>query len=324
MIFLIKNSGENVNNRSKIIISIIVFIILSCFSLALPFRCNNEILINLRIPKFLGIFISGFSLATAGMVLQLVTKNPLADPFIIGTSGGSMLAIILLEVLGIYTYGSLSFFIITVFALFFTYLAYKISRFSNSSSMNMLLSGIAVNSFVLSVIVLFVIFSKEQTLYFFHLSFGSFSYSNYSSIIYSFLSIAVSSILLFIMMNRVSIISFDEEKAATLGINVERVKFVLFIIVSLLVSASVSLSGIIGFIGLMIPHITRYFLRGMNLKSIFLMNSLYGASFLLLADVISKKFFYPLEIPPGVISSIFGAVFFIYLVMNSNTRKEIC
>ncbi|NLH40126.1 MAG: iron ABC transporter permease [Elusimicrobia bacterium] len=310
------------NNRIKIIISVAVFISLSYLSLSLPFGCDSDILINLRIPKFLGIFISGFSLATAGMVLQLVTKNPLADPFVIGTSAGSMLAIILLEILGIYSYGFVSFFFITISALFFTYLAYRISRFSNSASINMLLSGVAVNSFVLSIIVLFVIFSKEQSLYFFHLSFGSFSYSNYTSIIYSFLTIIVSSVFLLIMMNRISILSFDEEKASTLGVNVERIKFILFIIVSLLVSASVSLSGIIGFIGLMIPHITRYFFRGMSLKSLFLMNSVYGASFLLLADVISKKFFYPLEIPPGVISSIFGAIFFIYLVMGSNGRKR--
>lgn len=299
----------------KVFLIIFIFLIFSYFSLALPYNFNRELFLNLRIPRFIGIIITGFSLSTAGMMIQLITKNPLADPFIIGTSGGAMLAIIICDIIGFKTYGFVYFFLISLFSITATFLAYRISMFSSLFS-NILLSGIAINSFILSIIVFLIIFSRDASINFFHLGFGSFSYLSYDTVMYSVLIFSFLFFLSFFMIKYLIPISFDEEKAQTLGINVNRLKFILFILVSLITSVSVSISGMIGFVGLMIPHITRKLFKNENFKFLFVINSLLGSIFLLVSDVISKSFFYPVEIPPGVITSIIGSIFFLILVIK--------
>ncbi|MCX7647998.1 MAG: iron ABC transporter permease [Elusimicrobiales bacterium] len=174
----------------KIFFSALLFCLFSYFSLTIPSDYDKDILINLRIPRFLTLIITGFSLSTAGMILQLLTKNPLADPFIIGTSGSSMLAIIISNIIGLKFYGFEYFFLILSFSVSATLISYKISVLSSSQNTSLLLSGIALNSFVLSIIVIFVIFSRDATVNFFHLSFGSFAYNEYRVIGYSFFIIS--------------------------------------------------------------------------------------------------------------------------------------
>ncbi|MEF3281050.1 MAG: iron ABC transporter permease [Elusimicrobiota bacterium] len=309
-------------NKTKIIISAIVFLILSYLSLSLPSDFDKDILINLRIPRYLGILLTGFSLSTAGFILQLVTKNPLADPFIIGTSGASMLGIILCSLMQISFYDIRYFFIIIFFSLSVTIFSYKLSYLGSSKSANnILLSGIAINSFILSLIVLLIIFSREWSINFMHISFGSFSYSDYNklTVLYSIFFILI--FLLFFLNKYILVFSFDDDKSKTLGIDSNKIKFIIFVIVSFLTSISVSISQMIGFIGLMIPHITRSFLNRENFNIIFIFNLLYGGLFLLMADVISRMFFYPLELPPGVISSIFGSLFFIWLILRKEAKN---
>ncbi len=307
--------------KTKVIISLLIFLFFSFFSLNLPFEFDKDILVNLRIPRYLGIIITGFSLSTSGLILQLITKNPLADPFIIGTSASAMLGIMLCLIIGISFYDPLYFLIIISFSLVATIFSYKLSYLSSSkSSNNILLSGIAINSFVLSIIVLVVIFSRNWTVNFMHISFGSFSYPDYTKIFISGIIFLVIIIVLYFLNKYIIVFSFDEEKSKTLGIQLYQTKIVIFLIISSLTAISVSLSGIIGFIGLMIPHITRHILYKENFNLIFLMNVIYGGMFLVLSDTISKAFFYPVELPPGVISSIFGSLFFIWLILKEKHR----
>ncbi|HOJ86680.1 MAG: FecCD family ABC transporter permease [Elusimicrobiales bacterium] len=306
----------------KIFFSALLFCLFSYFSLTIPSDYDKDILINLRIPRFLTLIITGFSLSTAGMILQLLTKNPLADPFIIGTSGSSMLAIIISNIIGLKFYGFEYFFLILSFSVSATLISYKISVLSSSQNTSLLLSGIALNSFVLSIIVIFVIFSRDATVNFFHLSFGSFAYNEYRVIGYSFFIISILFIIISVLIEHIKIIAFDEEKAETLGVNTKRLKLIVFIITAALTSVSVSVSGIIGFVGLMIPHITRRLLSNADLKILFLINAVYGAFFLLISDLAVKSLFYPTELPPGVISSIAGSIFFIWLVLKREKRNE--
>jgi len=306
----------------KIFFSFFLFFLFSYFSLTIPSDYDKDIFINLRVPRFLTLIITGFSLSTAGMILQLLTKNPLADPFIIGTSGSSMLAIIISNIIGLKFYGFEYFFLILSFSVSATLISYRISVLSSSQNTSLLLSGIALNSFVLSIIVLFVIFSREATVNFFHLSFGSFAYNEYRIIEYSLFIVSILLIIILFLINHIKIIAFDEEKAETLGVNTKRLKLIVFIIAAALTSVSVSVSGIIGFVGLMIPHITRRLFANADLKIIFLINAVYGAFFLLISDVAVKSLFYPTELPPGVISSIAGSIFFIWLVLKREKRNE--
>lgn len=299
-----------------------VFILLFIFSyLELNLKLySTDILWGIRVPRLIAVILTGFSLSTAGFLLQYVTRNPLADPFIIGTSGGSMLGLIICEFLGLNYYSPIFFVIINIFALFFTLLAYRISKIFSKSNDTMLLSGIAVNSFVISLIVLFVIFSRENTLYFFHLNFGSFNYINQTKLLYSFLLVILSLTFIFLYTRVIEIISFSEEKAITLGIDVEKIKFFMFILISVLTSTSVVIAGIIAFVGLMVPHISYSLFRGVKTLMFIVLNGLLGSLILLISDVVARYSVYPLEIPPGVITSIFGSLFFIYLVIR---RKRI-
>jgi iron complex transport system permease protein len=314
--------GAFFNNKNlKIIGVLIAFLLLSYLELILPYKCEKEIFYELRLPRYLGIIISGFSISSAGFLLQYITRNPLADPFIIGTSGGVMISVILSKIFLISSYSFFYLFMNSFFGVAATFFAFKIASISQRVISNILLSGFAINSIVFSIIVFLIIFSKENSLYFLNISFGSFSYLDYKIIFYSFLFLFVVLFFIRFLFKYIISISFDDEKSITLGIDVKKIRFLVFIISSVLTSLSVSLSGMIGFVGLMIPHITRYFFSEFSFKIIFFLNGFLAIIFLLIADVFSRYFFYPVEFPPGIFSSIFGSLFFIYLVIKS--RKKI-
>ena len=307
------------DEKIKIVFVIIFFILLFLIDLYLPYY-DKEIILDLRIPRSISIFFTGAFLSSAGYIVQMITRNPLADPFIVGTSSGAMLGIILSILLGVSSSSCGYFFIVISLAFISTYLSIMISRASKIPG-NILLSGVAVNSFILSIIVLGVIFSKENSLSFLHISFGSFSYSDWRSIVYSLIAGVFSVLFVFIMMKDIKIIAFHEDKSLTLGINRNRVVFLSLLFSSALSSLSVSLSGIIGFVGLMSPHITRLLFRSLCEEKRLLMSMIVGSSMLFISSITSRLFFYPIEIPPGVFTSIAGSIFFIYLSVVKRAFK---
>lgn len=304
----------------NVFIIFVLFVVFSYLDLILPYMCDKEIFYELRIPRYLGIFISGFSLSSAGMLLQHITKNPLSDPFITGTSGGVMISIIISHILNISSYSFLYLLMNSMWGFFATLFAFKIASLSGRVISNIVLSGFAINSIVFSLIVFFIIFSKENSLYFLHVSFGSFSYVNYKILFYSLLFFLVIIFFVRYILKYIITLSFDEDKSIVLGVDVKKVRFSVFMISSVLTAISVTLSGIIGFVGLMIPHITRYFFGNFSFENIFFLNGFLAVVFLLFADVFSRYFFYPLDFPPGIFSAICGSVFFIYLVIKNRKK----
>lgn len=301
-------------DRLKFFIIIVLVIVLFLLDVFIPFGASNDIITLLRLPRSISIILVGFLLSTAGLVIQHLTRNPLADPFIIGTSSGAMLGIIISSFLSVSSYSLTYFFIVNIFAFFSTSLSLRISSYTRFS--DIVLSGVSVNSFILSLIVLFVIFSEKHSLDFLHISLGSFSYSDWKSIIYSASTGGLAVFLIFFFIKDLKIISFHEEKSKTLGIDKHKTTIFLYLLSSLLSSSAVSLSGIIGFIGLMSPHITRIYFNNSKLEFIFFANMLIGSMLLFVASLISRIFFYPLEIPPGVFTSIAGSIFFVYLLVR--------
>lgn len=299
-----------------ILFVVIIFFLISLF---LPFKPDVEILLNLRLPRSLAIVLSGFLLATAGFISQRITSNPLADPFVIGTSSGAMLGVIISQLTDIRFYSFYYFIVINSITLAIVYLSWWLSIYFVKTE-SILLTGIAVNSFVLSLIVYYVIFSRENSISFFHLSFGSFSYVEWNSLLYSFISFVISFFILSLIWKDLKIIAFNIEKSITLGVSERLIRFFSFTIISLLTSASVSLSGIIGFVGLMSSHIAYHLNQKREDFYSFVMSGIVGSSLLLLADIFSRYFFYPLEIPPGVFTSIFGSIFFFYIIFNSRSK----
>ncbi len=206
---------------------------------------------------------TGAFLSSSGYIVQMITRNPLADPFIIGTSSGAMLGIILLIFLGVPPSSFLYFFVVISLSFLSTYLALIIARMSKITG-GILLSGIAINSFIISIILFFIMFSKEHSLSFLHISFGSFSYSEWNNIAYSLIPAVISLIFILIMMKDIKIVAFHDDKSLTVGIKRDTVVFLSILFSSALSSSAVFLSGIIGFVGLMAPHITRLLFKDIS------------------------------------------------------------
>ncbi|NLI10034.1 MAG: iron ABC transporter permease [Elusimicrobia bacterium] len=302
-------------NKIKILL-LILFCCLSFFFAVIFPPASLDILLNLRLSRAFQGFFTGFSLSLSAAVLQGVLKNPLADPFIIGVSGGAMLFLLIAKFLNI----SDIYFFPALGGLAASYFSYALAkRFSWASNSGILLAGIAVNAFITALITMFVIFRKDDLIYFFHFSFGNLSGVNHKEIfLFSVLAIVVF-LFVFLRRKNFSAISFDEEKASTMGISSGKEKLLFFALASALASFSVGLSGLIGFAGLVAANAARMlfpFSTGLYLFS----SSILGAMLILFADWIGRFSASPIEIPVGAITSFLGAPFFIWLLYKENKK----
>lgn len=311
------------------ILIIIFFISLSIGSIELNFfhilktLFNNEkeqiyklIILNIRLPRIIfSIFVGGL-LAISGAILQSILKNPLADPYITGISSGAALG----ATFGIIT-GAGNIFLPSIAGAFLTILfVYKASLiYGKINTGSLLLIGVMTGTFLSSIIMLLsTVFNRDLIKVVFWLM------GDLSSIEPVYVNLLVLfSLIIFIFVilfsNDLNIIATGEEEAKTVGVNTEFIKTYYFILSSLIVAVCVSLSGVIGFVGLIIPHIIRNFIGSDNrflLPSSFIV----GGIFLLLSDTLARFLFLPIEIPVGIITGIIGAPVFIILILN---RKNI-
>jgi iron complex transport system permease protein len=268
---------------------------------------------------------AGASLAVVGAILQGLLKNPLADPYILGISSGSGLGAVLAIIFGINLsfLGSLS---IPLFAFLFGLCAivfvYFLSKKSSRVGVeDLLLSGVIVTS-MLSGIIMFIVSATETEglhsalwwllgntqIYDIRLLLMVFSIS--------FLGIIIS----MAMARSLNIMSIGEEDAITMGLDTERVKLIFFVLSSVMTAAIVSVCGMIGFVGLIIPHIARKII-GPDHRRLIPVSALCGGIYLILCDIIARRLTQPIELPIGVITAIVGGPFFIFLLKRSKIPK---
>ncbi len=292
-----------------------------CFGLSIP-QEQYFILHSIRMPRFLTATLTGVALSIAGVAFQGILQNPLADPYLIGTSSGA-------------TFGALIYFVflssvsnlgLTTFAFFgsvlASFLTYFISmRNGRTSSTRLILSGVVTNSLFSAFSTYLIIFRWRDVQRINFWIFGSFSNSYWSNINILAPIVGISFFLLFITYNSLNIMSLGEEKAIQTGLNVKAFRIYVFLVASLVTATAVSFSGIIGFVGLMIPHIARFFV-GPNHKILFPVSAIIGAIFLPLCDILSRVSLYPAEIPIGIITSIIGGIFFIGLLKVRSSYDE--
>lgn len=282
---------------------------------------GNEIVYQIRLPRFFQAFFTGAGLAISGAILQSTLKNYLAEPFIIGVSGGAMLMAIIAKSIGIAQYSIFFYFLICLGGFGATMLAYSLAKIKGYySNTSILLSGIALNSFVSACIMLFVIFKKENLIYFFHFTFGNFSGLNRTEILFSSFLIFISFLVALLLRKNIDILSFDEEKAQTLGIDVSKMKFIFFAISAVSASSAVAMSGIIGFIGLVAPNLARL-MAGYSSHAVIVYSAMAGAVISVVSDTIAKNIISPIEIPVGIITAFIGSPFFIWL-LRKEKREE--
>ncbi len=272
------------------------------------------IILKIRLPRIILAGLAGFSLALGGVVFQALLRNPLADPFILGVSSGSAFGAILGILLG-FTFSvgiplmSFAGALLTVFLV----LALGTRRMGMESS-TILLTGVILNAFFTAVIMFFISIATDSRLHtmLFWL-YGDLSQSRYAPLIILAPALIVASVILFSFARALNLITTGEEIALQLGVDVEKTKKTCLVLVSLVIGLVVSFSGLIGFVGLIVPHLARMAF-GSDHRLLIPVASLGGATFLIVADTLARVLISPRELPVGVITAFMGAPFFLYLL----------
>lgn len=278
---------------------------------------TEKIIINIRGPRILMAIITGMGLAVSGAVFQGVFKNPMGDPYVLGVSSGAALGAAIGLVLNL---ESNNYALITLMsfggALITIIFVYGIARTrSRVSAEILLLAGIAVNFLCSSSISLIMVLNKEAMDKIIFWTLGSFNSSSYSQVKVALTAVFIITLMIYSKHRDLDILSLGEENACSLGVHGDMVKKLLVILSSLMVAVLVSFSGVIGFAGLVIPHIARI-LAGSSHREVIPFSALLGAAFLILCDTISRTAIPPAELPVGAVTSIIGAAYFIYLLIQ--------
>ncbi|MBK5189958.1 MAG: iron chelate uptake ABC transporter family permease subunit [Methanosarcinales archaeon] len=273
---------------------------------------HEVIIFQIRLPRiFLGILV-GLSLATAGTALQGLFKNPMADPYIIGIASGAavgaVLSIMVLpQIFSIYTTPIMAF----LGALFTIFLVYNIARVGGKIPVDtLLLTGIAVSLFLGAVLAFMMSIAGGALHNIFFWIMGGFWLANWTQVKIIVLPVLICFGLIYLFAKDLNAMLLGDESAQTLGINVENAKRILLVLSAFITAAAVSFTGTIGFVGLIIPHITRI-LVGPDHRILFPASALVGGIFLVWTDALARLLG---EMPVGIITAFFGAPFFIYLL----------
>ncbi len=289
-------------------------------------QAEETIIFQLRLPRVIGAALVGAALSTAGVLFQGLFRNPMADPYIIGTSAGAALGATLAMMLPVsvalfgFSIVSLSAFI---FALGAVTIVYNLARTEGKTPIiSLLLSGFVVSAFLSAIMTLITSMSDRLGINLrsiFSFIMGGLSISGWKQVaIAAPLVIAGVSASTF-FAGELNAFSLGEEEASYLGISVEREKMLILITGSLLTAVAVAMSGLIGFVGLIVPHAVRLTL-GPDHRLLLPASALTGAIFLVICDLLARSLLSPTEIPVGVLTAIIGAPFFIYLLRNTGKR----
>ena len=278
------------------------------------------IILQIRLPRIILGVLVGAALSIAGTTMQGLFKNPMADPYIVGISSGAALGAISTIVFGLTIFGMytipLMAFIGAAAAIFLVYNIASVRRKLPVSTL--LLAGIAVTLFLSAIISLMMYISGEKLHGIVFWLMGGLWGRNWNHVMMAFPFIFLGAIIIYIFARDLNVMLLGEEPAQHLGIEVETLKKIIILSTSLITAAAVSVSGIIGFVGLIIPHAMRI-LVGPDHRILLPSSALVGGIFLVWADTLARTIISPIELPVGIITALFGAPFFIYLL---RTRKR--
>ncbi|QIW16891.1 iron ABC transporter [Pasteurellaceae bacterium RH1A] len=279
-----------------------------------------QIWLNIRLPRIVLAITVGMALAVSGTLFQGLFHNPMADPSLIGVNSGAALAVavgILLPNLipsqfALYSSMLAAFIGSTLVASFI----YLLSHQSQASMNKLLLAGIAINVICGAAIGILSYVSSDQQLRQFSLwTMGGLGQVQWQAVIVASLIIVPAILYSFRLAQALNLLQLGDEEAHYLGVRVLRLKQTTLLLGALLVGVSVSVSGAIGFIGLVIPHLVR-FKFGADHRGVLPASALCGAILLLCADTLARTLFAPLEVPVGILISLIGAPYFLWLVIR--------
>ena len=287
---------------------------------------GQRILIDIRLPRVLLAFVVGASLSLAGVMIQSIVRNPLADPSLIGVSGGAALGAALVIVLAP-AFGLEAYYLIPVAAfvggLGATLAVLKLGRNDQPGAMALLiLAGIAINIVAASLIGLLSYVASDTALR--HITFwslGSLAGANYFWLGLCTTALIVVCLWLPKQQRKFDAVLLGQAEAKTMGVDVKRLQWQSIVLLALLASLAVSACGIIGFIGLVTPHIARM-LVGASHRYLLPLSFFLGGSLLVAADALARSIIAPAELPIGIITALLGAPVFIWLLIREGRRLQ--
>ncbi len=281
---------------------------------------TGTILFHVRLPRVLLSIIVGASLASVGAVLQALLRNPLADPYVLGISSGSALGASLAMLFGIGT----SFLALTALplcgfagGLISLIVVYRIGSSGGRLPVHsLLLAGVILNA-IFTALIMFITSIMEPNRSFGMMAWlmGTLSTHVSSGLTILLVYVLIGLLILYSQATTLNLMTLGDESARSLGVETERVKKLMFVTSAMVTGAVVSVSGMIGFIGMVVPHAVRLVL-GADHRLLFPASALVGGMFLLLADTAARTLLSPTEIPVGIITALTGGPFFIYLLMR--------
>ncbi len=289
-----------------------------CLNVKNHFLHNEElsslsiIILEIRLPRVILALLVGASLSGSGVVMQTIFRNPLVDPFLLGISSGAMLGVAMAIAVVESNIAILAFF----GAILASLAVLAMNRVLGNSVLSLVLSGVVLSAFLSALagaIKFFVIPQKAQAIVVWLL--GSLSLSSYKDCLIAFIGLSLGFIPLFLLRWRINLLSLSDAQSLSLGINPVLLRSLCLVCVSVASALAVSVSGTIGWVGVVIPHVARVFF-GANLQKLLLSSLLMGAFFLLLADVVAKTIT-PYDLPVGIATSVLGAPFFLWLLFRT-------
>ena len=280
----------------------------------------QTIIWQIRLPRIiLGIFV-GAGLASCGATFQGVLRNPLAESYTLGVSGGAALGATLGIVFGASgLYSALFAFLGSLLSISLVYVIANKKHFSNTT---LILGGVILSFLFSSLVLLILAVSRSEKVHSAILWLMGDLSSAPNSLVTLIPFIVLPAIIVLVIFGRdINILTLGEEKATHLGLNVGVIRKLIFAVASFITAVCVSCAGIIGFVGLIIPHFMR-FIFGPSHRINIATSAIAGAGFLILSDTIARTIIRPIELPVGVITGIFGGIFFLFILLKSK-RWEI-
>lgn len=284
---------------------------------------STSILWRIRLPRTILIALTGAALGGSGATYQGLFRNPLADPFLIGVASGAGLgAVIAMSVRWPYSFWGLLAIPMAAFiaALLTVFIVYTLARVGRTiPTTNLILAGVAFSSFATSLTSFLMIRSTSEVRRALGWLLGGASQSGWTAIVAIMPYVIIGLGILLFSGHALNLLQFGDDQAQQLGLNVTRTKRVLLIASSLATAAAVAFSGIIGFIGLIVPHLIRLWF-GPDYRRLLPLAILGGAAALLISDVIARVVIAPQEIPVGIVTSLAGAPFFLWVLRRSKNQ----
>lgn len=298
------------------------------FYTPLPVDISNvsiSIAWNLRFPRALLAFLVGGALAVSGTVMQSVLKNPLASSYTMGVSSGASLGAAFVIVTG-FTIPFLGMFTLPAAGLFFGLLTvFAAIKFASKMDRNLenntiILVGMVFSLFVNAILTLITALAKEHVEQLTFWQMGSFALKDWSCVIALFPIVLAGVTIIRYFSREMDIMTFGEEQAFTMGVDVYKIKWILLGLSAALTGSAISFVGVIGFIDLIAPHVVRK-IFGSQHKTVIPMSFMFGGAFMVLCDLVARTIVTPSELPVGAVTALVGAPFFAYIYFSK--RKEL-